>query len=219
MPKETPVSISRQALQRMPYYLQSLRAALDSGAEIISAPTVASQLGLNEVQVRKDFASVSNIAGKPKTGFQTRELIAAIESCLGYDNSNEAVLVGAGSLGRALLSYRGFEAYGLSIVAAFDVDPNLSGGEISGKQVLPMSKLTSICHNMNIHIGIITVPASQAQAVCDALVDSGVLAIWNFAPVHLNTPEGILVQNENMAASLAVLSKHLYERIESTLTD
>jgi redox-sensing transcriptional repressor len=217
MPKETPVSISRQALQRMPYYLQALRTALDSGAEIISAPTVASQLGLNEVQVRKDFASVSNIAGKPKTGFQTRELIAAIESCLGYDNSNEAVLVGAGSLGRALLSYRGFEAYGLSIVAAFDVDPNLTGGEISGKQVLPMNKLPSICQSMNIHIGIITVPASQAQAVCDALVGSGVLAIWNFAPMHLNTPEGILVQNENMAASLAVLSKHLSERLESSL--
>ena len=219
MPKETPIAISRQALQRMPYYLQALRTARDSGAEIISAPTVAAQLGLNEVQVRKDFASVSNIAGKPKTGFQTRELIAAIESCLGYDNSNEAVLVGAGSLGRALLSYRGFEAYGLSIVAAFDVDPNLTGGEISGKQVLPMAKLPSICQSMNIHIGIITVPASQAQGVCDALVDSGVLAIWNFAPMHLNTPEGILVQNENMAASLAVLSKHLSERLESKLQD
>ena len=219
MPKETPIAISRQALQRMPYYLQALRTARDSGAEIISAPTVAAQLGLNEVQVRKDFASVSNIAGKPKTGFQTRELIAAIESCLGYDNSNEAVLVGAGSLGRALLSYRGFEAYGLSIVAAFDVDPNLTGGEISGKQVLPMAKLPSICQSMNIHIGIITVPASQAQGVCDALVDSGVLAIWNFAPMHLNTPEGILVQNENMAASLAVLSKHLSERLDSKLVD
>ena len=120
-------------------------------------------------------------------------------------------------MGRALLSYRGFEAYGLSIVAAFDVDPNLTGGEISGKQVLPMSKLPSICQSMNIHIGIITVPASQAQAVCDALVGSGVLAIWNFAPMHLNTPEGILVQNENMAASLAVLSKHLSERLESGL--
>jgi redox-sensing transcriptional repressor len=219
MQKNTPVSISRQALQRMPYYLQALRAAHDSGAEIISAPTVAAQLGLNEVQVRKDFASVSNTAGKPKTGFQTSELIAAIESCLGYDNSNDAVLVGAGSLGRALLSYRGFEEYGLSIVAAFDVDPNLTGGEISGKQVLPMNKLSSICHNMNIHIGVITVPASQAQGVCDALVASGVLAIWNFAPVHLNTPEGILVQSENMAASLAVLSKHLSERLESGLSD
>lgn len=219
MQKNTPVSISRQALQRMPYYLQTLRAARDSGAEIISAPTVAAQLGLNEVQVRKDFASVSNTAGKPKTGFQMNELIAAIESCLGYDNSNDAVLVGAGSLGRALLSYRGFEDYGLSIVAAFDVDPNLTGGEISGKQVLPMAKLTSICRNMNIHIGIITVPASQAQAVCDALVDSGVLAIWNFAPMHLNTPEGILVQNENMAASLAVLSKHLSEQLELKLKD
>ena len=219
MDKNTPVSISRQALQRMPYYLQALRAARDSGAEIISAPTVAAQLGLNEVQVRKDFASVSDTAGKPKTGFQTSELIAAIERTLGYDNTNDAVLVGAGSLGRALLSYRGFEAYGLSIVAAFDVDPNLTGGEISGKQVLPMSKLGSICHNMNIHIGIITVPASQAQAVCDALVSSGILAIWNFAPMHLNTPEGILVQNENMAASLAVLSKHLSERLDSKLVD
>ncbi len=219
MQKNTPVSISRQALQRMPYYLQTLRAARDSGAEIISAPTVAGQLGLNEVQVRKDFASVSNTAGKPKTGFQTNELIAAIESCLGYDNSNDAVLVGAGSLGRALLSYRGFEEYGLSIIAAFDVDPNLTGGEISGKQVLPMNKLSGICRNMNIHIGIITVPASQAQAVCDSLVESGVLAIWNFAPMHLNTPEGILVQNENMAASLAVLSKHLSEQLESSLKD
>ncbi len=219
MQKNTPVSISRQALQRMPYYLQTLRAARDSGAEIISAPTVAAQLGLNEVQVRKDFASVSNTAGKPKTGFQTNELIAAIESCLGYDNSNDAVLVGAGSLGRALISYRGFEEYGLSIVAAFDVDPNLTGGEISGKQVLPMSKLSGICRNMNIHIGIITVPASQAQAVCDSLVESGVLAIWNFAPMHLNTPDGILVQNENMAASLAVLSKHLSEQLESNLKD
>ena len=150
MEKHTPVSISKQALQRMPYYLQALRAARDSGAEIISAPTVAAQLGLNEVQVRKDFAAVNDTAGKPKTGFQTNELIAAIERTLGYDNSNDAVLVGAGSLGRALLSYRGFEAYGLSIVAAFDVDPNLSGGEISGKQVLPMNKLSSICRNMNI---------------------------------------------------------------------
>jgi len=219
MRKGSPVSISRQALQRMPYYLQALRTARDSGAEIISAPTVAARLGLNEVQVRKDFASVSNTAGKPKTGFQTRELITAIESCLGYDNSNDAVLVGAGSLGRALLSYRGFEEYGLSIVTAFDVDPNLTGGEISGKQVLPMTKLPGICRNMNIHIGIITVPASQAQAVCDELVESGVLAIWNFAPVHLSTPDGILVQNENMAASLAVLSKHLSEQLESGLPD
>ena len=219
MEKHNQTTISKQALQRMPYYLQALRTARDSGASIISAPTVASQLDLNEVQVRKDFASVSDTAGKPKAGFQISELITAIERTLGYDNSNEAVLVGAGSLGRALLSYRGFEAYGLSIVAAFDVDPNLTGGEISGKQVLPMSKLPQVCHNMNIHIGIITVPASQAQSVCDALVESGVQAIWNFAPVHLNTPEGILVQNENMAASLALLSKHLSERIESKLVD
>ena len=217
MEKHTPISISKQALQRMPYYLQALRAARDSGAEIISAPTVAAQLGLNEVQVRKDFAAVSDTAGKPKTGFQTNELIAAIERTLGYDNSNDAVLVGAGSLGRALLSYRGFADYGLSIVAAFDADPSLIGGEVSGKPIYALERLDEICNELNVRIGVITVPASQAQGVCDQLVSSGVLAIWNFAPTHLNTPEGILVQNENMAASLAVLSQHLAERLGSEI--
>jgi hypothetical protein len=89
------------------------------------------------------------------------------------------------------------------------VDPNLTGGEISGKQVLPMNKLTSICRNMNIHIGIITVPASQAQGVCDALVESGVMAIWNFAPVHLNTPEGILYKTKHGGFPRAALQASL----------
>lgn len=213
MPDKEMISISKQALQRMPYYLQTLRAARESGAKIISAPSVAAQLGLNEVQVRKDFAAVSMTSGKPKMGFEIDALILAIESCLGYDDSNDAVLVGAGSLGRALLSYHGFEDYGLRIVSAFDTNPAVVGTTISGKQVLPMEKLSDLCHRLNIHIGIITVPAPYAQDVCDALVNSGVLGIWNFAPVHLNAPEGILVQSENMAASLAILSKHLSERL------
>jgi redox-sensing transcriptional repressor len=199
----------------MPYYLQSLRGGAGFRCGDHSAPTVASTR-LNAGTGAQGLCFLSNIAGKPKTGFQTRELIAATKAVWVTITPTKR-FSSARAVWDAPCSPTAIRSLRLSIVAAFDVDPNLSGGEISGKQVLPMSKLPSICQSMNIHIGIITVPASQAQAVCDALVGSGVLAIWNFAPMHLNTPEGILVQNENMAASLAVLSKHLSERLESGL--
>ena len=123
-----------------------------------------------------------------------------------------SVLVGVGSLGRALLGYGGFAECGLNIVAAFDANPALAGKTVSGKRVFPMEKLRDMCSRMGVHIGIITVPAGAAQGVCDALVSAGVLAIWNFAPVHLQVPADILVQSENMAASLALLSNHLRDR-------
>jgi redox-sensing transcriptional repressor len=211
--KEELVALSKQALQRMPYYLQYLRKLQTEGHKIIAAPAIADALNLNEVQVRKDFAAVSSTKGKPKTGFGVVELIADMEHCLGYHNTNEAVLVGAGSLGRALLSYKGFDNYGMQIVMAFDQSEDIIGQEISGKQVLSVEKLSELCRRMNIHIGIITVPAANAQAVCNELVAGGILAIWNFAPLHLSAPDNILIHNENMAASLALLSKHLRERL------
>jgi len=121
------------------------------------------------------------------------------------------VLVGAGHMGSALLSYRGFSEYGLEIVAAFDNCPGTIGRSIGGKPVLAMEKLPSLCRRLRAHIGIITVPSASAQDACDALVAGGVLAIWNFASAHLLVPEGILVYHENMAASLAALSQHLRE--------
>ena len=141
-------------------------------------------------------------------------MIDDLEEYLGYKNVNEAVVVGAGQLGKALLSYRGFDNYGLRIVVAFDRDASVVGSEIGGKLVLPVSKMQGLCERMGIHIGIITVPAEGAQQVCDEMVAGGILAIWNFAPVHLTVPGHILVQDENMAASLAVLSKHLMEKIK-----
>lgn len=207
------VAISRQALHRMPYYLQYLKKLQKEGVEVVAAPAIAESLNLNEVQVRKDFAAVSTSKGKPKSGFPVNELIGSMENLLGYHDVDSAVLVGAGSLGNALLSYKGFGSYGLDIVAAFDSDDDIIGKEICGKKVLPVDKLSEMCRRLNIHIGIIAVPESQAQAVCDQLVAGGVLAIWNFAPVHLSVPKNILVQNENMAASLAILSKHLKENL------
>ncbi len=213
--KRTAPALSLQAFHRLPYYLQYLRQLAAGGATSVSAPTVAAHFGSTEIQVRKDFAAVCPTQGKPKHGFPLVALIASIEETLGCRNSNETVLVGAGSLGHALLSYSGFAAYGLRIVAAFDSDPARCGSRINDVLVLPAEKIADLCRRMRIRIGIITVPAAYAQSVCDALIRGGVLAIWNFAPIHLTVPDGVLVQNENMAASLALLSRHLQEREEA----
>ncbi len=202
-------TISKQALQRLPFYLNYLKKKQEEGIINISSPMIALELNLNEVQVRKDIASVSKRDGKPKTGHNVNYLIEDIETFLGYNNVDHAVIVGVGSLGRALLHYKGFENYGLEIIAAFDNDPYLFNQEINGIKVSSIDKLEDLVRRLQVHIGIITVPAHCAQDVCDKMIKGGVLAIWNFAPVHLNVPENILVQNENMASSLAVLSRHL----------
>lgn len=206
-------NLSLQTLKRMPLYLCHLRVLSGGGKETVSARSIAEALSLTEIQVRKDLAAVSD-GGRPRVGYRIGALISDIEACLGYDDVNDAALVGAGRLGRALMGYPGFRDYGLNILAAFDADPAAQGADASGKQVFPMEKLTDLCRRLNIRIGVITVPADSAQAVCDRLVEAGVTAVWNFAPVHLHAPEGVLIKNENMAASLAQLSRHLKKRME-----
>lgn len=202
--------ISTQALQRMPLYLSYLKG-LPSEASNISATTIAEDLRLKDVQVRKDLAMVGQ-GGRPKVGYVVKELVSDMEHCLGYDNIDSAVLVGTGNLGRTLLEFEGFSEFGIDIVVLFDEDESGLETIVYGKQVLPISKLQCICSRMKIKMGIIAVNAKQAQEVCDLLVKSGVMAIWNFAPIRLQVPNHVLVQNENMASSLAVLSNHLADK-------
>ena len=204
-------SVSKQTLLRLPLYLNYIKQLGDNRPEHISATTIAEALRLNQVVVRKDLASVSS-AGKPKIGYVTADLVKRLEDFLGYNDVDDAIIVGAGKLGRALLAYNGFQACGMNIVAAFDIDETLYEEDYFGKRVLPMDKLLDLCERMKVRIGIIAVPAENAQAICNLLVESGILAIWNFAPVHLNVPDDILVHNENLAASLALLSKQLKEK-------
>jgi redox-sensing transcriptional repressor len=204
-----------QTLKRLPVYLNYLKTLDRERTKIISSPIIAKALGLNEVQVRKDLAAIK-CGGRPRTGYLLEKLINDLSTFLGYGNVNEAVLAGAGRLGRALLSYPGFAANGLNIVVGFDIDAAIVGTEIGGKKILHMEKMESLCQRMHVNIGIIAVPAIEAQAVCDLMVRSGILAIWNFAPVKLSVPEGILVQYEDMASSLAVLSKHLRKKLNKT---
>lgn len=202
--------ISKRTLYRLPVYLSLLQEKVKEGVEYISATSIANILGLNHVQVRKDLSCASS-AGRPKVGYETKVLIKDLQNFLDYNNTKDAVIVGAGGLGKALLGYDGFKSYGLNIVAAFDVNSALCGKQINGKTIFHVDKLPELTKRMNIHIGIITAPAENAQSICDTLVKSGVLAIWNFAPVSLTVPQGIIVQNENMATSLAILSNKLNE--------
>ncbi len=199
--------ISKSVLKRLPGYVTYLRSMPREGSPYISATALANALGMGEVQVRKDLAMVSD-GGRPKIGYLRESLIEDIEQFLGYDNTTDAVLIGAGKLGQALLGYSGFEAYGLNILAAFDTNPMAESTD-DGKPIYHISQLEGFCRTNKILMGIITVPASQAQEVCDKLIACGIKAVWNFANTHLEVPEHILVQNENMATSLAVLSMHL----------
>ena len=203
-------NLSKQALKRLPVYMSYLKSLDNAETEYISSSSVAKALDMNDVQVRKDLAAVCKTSGIPKKGFALRDLISGISDFLGYGNGNDAILIGAGNLGMALLSYRGFDNYGINIVAAFDSRDEV----VDNKNIYHISKLGEVCNELNVKIGIITVPVDAAQSVCDMLVESGILAIWNFAPTHIKAPEDILVQNENMASSLALLSNHLRKKIK-----
>ena len=200
-------TISKATLGRLPSYLEFLRNLPPDKVPYISATAIAKHLGLGEVQVRKDLAAVSG-AGKPKLGYGTTELVEKLEDFLGCNQLTPAVLVGAGKLGRALLQYDEFEKYGVKISAAFDSNERvISLG--SKTEILPMNQFEYFCKTKNIKLGIITVGEGSAQAVCDQMVKSGITAIWNFAPYKLNVPAGILLQNENLALSLAHLNNQL----------
>jgi len=204
-------SIPQPSLRRLPQYHHYLVDLKAKGIHQTSCSVIGLDLGLVPVQVRKDL-QYTGIIGKPKTGYSVSELIQAIETFLGWNNVNEAFLVGAGNLGTALLGHERFTQFGLRIVAAFDTDPAKIGQWIHEKAVLPLDKLADLAPRMSIHLGIITTPPGVAQNVADEMIKGGIQAIWNFAPVKLKVPEYIIVHNEDLYNSLASLSWKLAKR-------
>ncbi len=200
-------SIPKATLGRLPQYLEYLRN-LSESHRTISATAIAKGLSLGDVQVRKDLAAVSG-AGKPKIGYDRDTLISDLERHLGYERLTNAVLVGAGKLGRALLDYDGFEDFGVKIVAAFDCNDQVIKMGNTSKSILPIKNLGAYCKENEVKLGIITVGQGSAQDVCDKLVESGITAIWNFAPCTLKVPLGVLLKQENLALSLAYLNNQL----------
>ena len=201
--------IPKSTLSRLPLYYSHIRKMQQQGDKYVSAASVAQSLNLNPVLVRKDLSGVSSVEGKPRAGFEIDTLLKDLSEFWGYNKVDEAILVGVGSLGRLILTNTEFSSMGLDIAVGFDKDPDLVGLQIGSKYILPMEKMESYIKRTGVKIGIITVPAEQAQSVCDQMVECGILAIWNFAFTLLNVPKGILVKNENLPSSLAVLSQQL----------
>ena len=194
--------ISQALLHRLPSYLNYLKS-LPGGDHYISATTIANALGLGDVQVRKDLASISD-AGRRRTGRSRDQLIRDIEDYLGFTSATATVVIGAGSMGQAFLDYSGFDHSGLDILACFDHNPGLRQS-LRGKPVYPMEELTTFCHTHQVRLGIIAVAMEEAQHVCDLLLQCGIQGIWNLSPAHLRVPAHIAIRSENFAASASAL--------------
>ena len=203
MSKEIPLI----TLQRMPVYLNYLKS-IPSSTKFVSSGHIAEYLGLGEVLVRKDLAFTTAV-GRPRVGYVTRELISAIEDVLCYNGKRNAVIVGYGALGKAILGYGGFGYYGIEIVAAFDSDEKKTGISSSGKPVYHISDAVNEIPRLNSTLAILCVPASSAQEVTNLLIESGIKAILNFAPTTLKTPYGVEVRQIDVAANLAILSSSI----------
>ncbi len=201
--------VSEPTLKRLPAYWHYLKELLSKGEVCISAPAISEELRFDPTQIVKDLA-VTGVKGKPKVGYNILELIHAIEKYLAFDKNNEAFLVGAGKLGQALLSYHAFQGFGLNIIAAFDVDENKVDTLYGDIQILHFDKLGDLAKRLGVGIGILTTPAEVAQASAEAMVKSGITAIWNLTPAKLRLPEGIIVQDTAMYSNVAVLLHKLH---------
>lgn len=200
MNKDIPVI----SLQRLPIYLNYLKS-LPEDRTYVSSGLIAEALGMGEVLVRKDLAYTS-ATGRPRVGYVTKELICALEDFLCCNGRRNAVIAGVGALGRAVLSYGGFANYGIEIVAAFDSDDAKIGTAVAGKPVFDILNAKREVRRLKAELAVVCVPAQYAQSVSDLLIESGIKAILNFAPVLIKAPDGIIVRHIDVAANLAILS-------------
>ena len=176
----------------------------------VTSAEIAEALDIDPTQVRKDLGSIG-IVGMGRVGFETCEVCRSIRAALGFDQETDAILIGAGRLGSALLTYHGFARYGLELVAAFDNDKKLKGRKIAGCEVKPMQALRPFVEKHKTQLAVITTPATVSQHIADRLVDMGIRAIWNFSPTRLIVPDHVFVRDEHISLGYAEISHHLSE--------
>jgi redox-sensing transcriptional repressor len=204
--------IPEAGLRRLPIYYRCLQDMFVSGVAQVSCAGLARVLGLDPTLVRKDI-EMTGIVGKPRIGYPLPDLMHWIENFLGWNRPKAAVLVGAGSLGSALLGYERFHTHGMKIVAAFDNDLEKVGQIIHGTKVQPLEFLPGFVRRTEVQLGLIATPGAAAQGVANLMVAGGIMAIWNFAPGHIQVPARVILQNEDLYHSLASLSYKLEKRM------
>lgn len=207
-PSDSLLYFPKATLERLKLYQMILKDIQDK--EYLSSDEMATLLSITPEQVRKDISFI-RYSGKPKVGYHIASLLDELNHLFGTANSTKVVLVGVGLLGQALANYKGFEPYGMEIIALFDQDTEKIGKLMDELMVLPLKDMSRIVKRFKAEIGIICVPKESAQQVADKMIQAGIKAIWNFAPTVLKVPEEVIVADENMSISLLTL-KHKLEQ-------
>jgi redox-sensing transcriptional repressor len=205
MPQPQRGRIPRPTVKRLSLYLRELEARADADQETISSKQLGAALGLTDAQVRKDLAYFGQF-GHPGIGYRVSELTGRLRQILRADRTWNAVVVGAGNVGRALMAYQRFHRKGFEIVAVFDNDPGVVGQMVAGHRVRAMEDLPELIGQRDVKIGIVTVPAEAAQRVADALIEAGVMGILNFAPVRLDVHDAVSVTSVDFSVALEQLA-------------
>lgn len=202
--------VPEPTLRRLPWYLSNIKLMKERGEQYVSSTQISRQINVDASQIAKDLSYVK-IAGRTRVGYEIDALIEVLESFLGFTRLHQAYLFGVGSLGGALLRDSGLHHFGLEIVGAFDVNPDLVGTEINGIPIYHSDTFEEHARRERVPIGVLTVPINIAQEVTDQMVAGGIKAVWNFTPFRIRVPEQIVVQNTSLYAHLAVMFNRLNE--------
>lgn len=200
--------VPEPTLRRLPWYLSNIKLMKEKGEQYVSSTQIAKETNIDASQIAKDLSYV-NISGRTRVGYNINALIEVLESFLGFTNMHKAFLFGVGSLGGALLRDSGLNHFGLEIVAAFDVNPELVGKDLNGIPIFHSNDFEAKMKEYNVNIGVLTVPINIAQEITNKMVDGGIKAVWNFTPFRIRVPENIVVQNTSLYAHLAVMFNRL----------
>ncbi len=197
--------ISQAVIGRLPRYFRYLGDLRDEGVERISSQELSELMKVTASQIRQDFNNFGGF-GQQGYGYNVDFLYKEIGKILGLDQTHHFIIIGAGNLGQALGNYMNFERRGFIFSGMFDKNPAIVGKEVRGIRVLPMEAMEQFIRENDIDIAVLTIPKTGAVEVAEKLVANGIKAIWNFAHVDLNVPEGIQVENVHLSDSLMKLS-------------
>ena len=207
IPKEAD-KVPEPTMRRLPWYLSNIKLMKEKGEQYVSSTQISKEINIDASQIAKDLSYV-NISGRTRVGYNIDALIEVLESFLGFTNMHKAFLFGVGSLGAALLRDSGLHHFGLEIVAAFDVNPELVGKDLNGIPIFHSDDFETKMKEYDVNIGVLTVPINIAQEITNKMVDGGIKAVWNFTPFRIRVPENIVVQNTSLYAHLAVMFNRL----------
>ena len=210
--------ISKAVIKRLPRYYRYLGELLEDNVERISSNDLSKKMRVTASQIRQDLNNFGGF-GQQGYGYNVKYLYTEIGKILGLDTVHPMVIVGAGNLGQALANYVEFEKRGFKLVGIFDVNPVLEGIAVRGIEIQMISDLPFFLKENNVEIAILSLPKNKAIDMADILIENGIKAIWNFAHVDLDTPDGVIVENVHLSESLMTLSYNLSQYRQEHVDD